>query len=483
MSRFGWILIVLVLVMGGVAAHAYYRLDYVAPVPQFASAEDHFLYGSIGNEDERGVPYWIWLVLPRIFPQYLPGPGGYASVGLFSRDGHEMPIGVSKVEVGVPRVGINCAFCHTATVRAKPTDTPLIYPGAPANGVGPQEYLRFLVASASDPRFSAGTILYEISRNVELSLPDRLLYRFSLIPETRRTLLALGAEAASSQAPDWGRGRSDQANRAKMSLLAQPVYATVGTADVMPLWHLKGREPHGYQWDRSSTSLRELVRLSALIEGAPARWMDTDTAMWDRADPGQPSSLRRIEEYLNDLAPPKYPFAVDAALAAAGAATYAATCAECHDANGARANTPIPLAEIGTDGSRLDAWTARSSERLNAYAEGKPWQFSRFRQPSAGYVAPPLDGVWVSAPYLHNGSIPTLSALLEAPPARPARFWRGYDVYDQQRVGFISDDAEAQRLGTAYDVTEPGNGNGGHVYGTALSAEQKRALLEYLKTR
>jgi mono/diheme cytochrome c family protein len=483
MSRIGWFLIVLVLLLGAAGTHAYYRLDRVAPPPRFESPADHFLYGSIGNEDTRGIPYWIWLVLPRIFPQYLPGPGGYASVGIFSRDGAEMPIGLSKVEIGVPRVGINCAFCHTATVRARPTDVPVVYPGAPANGVGPQEYLRFLVRAASDPSFSAGTILREISRNVNLPLPDRLLYRFVLIPETRRALLALGGEAASAQGPDWGRGRSDQPNRAKMSLLGQPVYTTVGAADMMPLWHLKSREAHGYQWDRSNTSLREIVRSSAAIEGAPAGWLDTDTAMWDRTDGTQRSSLRRIEEYLNDLAPPKYPFAVDAALAAVGAATYAATCAECHDANGARANTAIALAEIGTDRSRLEAWSARSSELFNAYGEGRDWQFSRFRPPSSGYVAPSLDGVWLNAPYLHNGSVPTLSALLDAPPDRPARFWRGYDVYDQQRVGFVSDDAEAQRVGTPFDASRPGNGNGGHAYGTTLSADQKRALLEYLKTR
>ena len=64
------------------------------------------------------MPYWIWLVLPRIFPEYLPRPGGYASLGMLARDGHEMPIGLSKVTVGFPRVGINCAMCHTASFRA-----------------------------------------------------------------------------------------------------------------------------------------------------------------------------------------------------------------------------------------------------------------------------------------------------------------------------------------------------------------------------
>ncbi len=483
MSRVGWILVVLVLLLGAVSLHGYYRLYRVAPAPQFESAEDHFLYGSVGTEEERGVPYWIWLVLPRIFPEYLPGPGGYASIGIIARDGHEMPIGLSKVEIGVPRVGVNCALCHTASVRATPTDVPMVYPGAPAHQTGAQEYTRFLAAAAADPRFTAGTLLDEIARNVRLSLPDRLLYRFVLIPDTRRALLRLADEDAATKRPDWGRGRTDLASRAKFTILRQPADATIGTADAMPLWHLTRREGHGYQWDWSNTSLLEVVRSAAVIEGASMRWMDTDTEMWDRRDATRPSSLRRVSEYLSDLTPPAYPFAVDSTLAAAGAATYAAACAQCHDANGARAESAIPIDEVGTDRSRLDAWTAESAAAFNAWGTGHDWKFSSFRLPPSGYVAPPLDGVWLNAPYLHNGSVPTLSDLLEPPANRPTRFWRGYDVYDQARVGFISDDPDARRVGTLLDVTQHGNGNGGHTYGTTLPADEKRALIEYLKTR
>ena len=94
----------------------------------------------------------------------------------------------------------------------------------------------------------------------------------------------------------------------------------------------------------------------------------------------------------------------------------------------------------------------------------------------------PLDGAWIRAPYLHNGSVPSLKDLLEVPTNRPARFWRGYDVYDPVNVGFLSDGPEARRTGTLHDTSQPGNTNVGHDYGTALPAESKRALLEYLKT-
>ncbi|HEX2311080.1 MAG TPA: hypothetical protein VHH91_10200, partial [Vicinamibacterales bacterium] len=86
------------------------------------------------------------------------------------------------------------------------------------------------------------------------------------------------------------------------------------------------------------------------------------------------------------------------------------------------------------------------------------------------------------APYLHNGSVPTLTDLLEPVERRPARFWRGYDVYDPVRVGFVTRGPGIERSATLHDVARPGNSNAGHVYGTALPADQKRALLEYLKT-
>ena len=66
-----------------------------------------------------------------------------------------------------------------------------------------------------------------------------------------------------------------------------------------------------------------------------------------------------------------------------------------------------------------------------------------------GYVSVLLDGVWLRAPYLHNGSVPTLADLLEPPDKRPKLFWRGYDVYDQEKIGFITMGPEAETPGLA----------------------------------
>jgi mono/diheme cytochrome c family protein len=465
-----------------IGAVAYVKFFRELPPPAFASDEEHFLFGSIGTEGEQGVPYWIWLVLPRIFPEYLPGPGGYASLGLLGKDGHEMPIGLSKVTIGYPRVGGNCALCHTGQFRRRPHDPPTIVAAAPSHQTGPQEYLRFLFASASDPRFTASTILGEIARNHRLSRLDRLLYRFVIIPRTRRALLRLADEGAwMTQRSDWGRGRTDAFNRVKFSLLGQPMDDTIGTADMTPVWNLKGSTGRAYHWDGLNTSLPEVVRSSALYAGATRRWVDRDVENWEKTEAGATSSLRRIHDYISGVQPPKYPFAIDAGLVTAGQSAFQNECASCHAVGAARTGTVVPATEVGTDRHRLETWTASAAEAYNAYGQGHAWKFSSFRT-TTGYVAVPLDGLWMRAPFLHNGSVPSLADLLEARERRPTTFWRGYDVYDATKVGFVSTGAEAERVGTRFDTTRPGNSNSGHPYGTALPPETKRALLEYLKT-
>jgi len=452
------------------------------PAPYFASDEEHFLYGSVGTEPDQGVPYWIWLVLPRIFPEYLPGPGGYASVGVVGRDGHEMPIGLSKVTVGFPRVGINCAMCHTASFRAAADDIPTIYPAAASHQTGEQEYLRFLIRSASDPRFEPTTILNEIAKNTRLSFMDRLLYRFAIIPGTRRALLQLQEQDKWMDGrPDWGRGRIDPFNPVKFGILRQPIDETIGNSDMMPLWNEARRNGTAYHWDGLSTDLREVVQSSALGDGASRRWVERDYANWNETDPRKISSLRRVFNYIGSLKAPKYPLPTDQALAATGAPIYKAQCAECHDQEGKRFGTVVPLEEIGTDRHRLDMWTASAATAYIAYGSDYSWRFSKF-QKTNGYTSVPLDGIWLTAPYLHNGSVPTLADLLQPVEERPKQFWRGLDLFDAVKVGFVSDSNEAKRMGTPLDVSKPGNSNAGHAYGTTLSADDKKALVEYMKT-
>jgi hypothetical protein len=473
-------MLVAIAILGGLMTYVtFFREE---PAPYFASDEDHFLFGSVGTEAQEGVPYWIWLVLPRVFPDLLPGPGGYASLGILAKQGHEMPVGLSKVTIGFPRVGINCAMCHTASLRTGPEELPTIVPAAPSHQTAPQAYLRFLMACASDPRFTADTILAEVARNYPLSALDRALYRFVLIPQTRRALLRMkDANSWMDSRPDWGRGRIDPFNPVKFRYLRQPIDDTIGNSDMVPLWNLAKHEGYAYHWDGLNTTLQEVVLSSAIGDGTTATWVDRDFAKWNSTDPKNLSSLRRIQNYISTLAPPKYPYAVDVALAARGQEIYATACAECHAFGGRRTGTVVPVVEVGTDRHRLDMWTTGSATTYNAYGNGHDWKFSHFRT-TEGYVSVPLDGLWLRAPYLHNGSVPSLSDLLRPVSERPTLFWRGYDVYDPVTVGFITEGREAERAGTVYDASKPGNSNAGHEYGTTLPADSKRALLEYMKT-
>ena len=102
-----------------------------------------------------------------------------------------------------------------------------------------------------------------------------------------------------------------------------------------------------------------------------------------------------------------------------------------------------------------------------------------------GYVNLPLDGLWLRAPYLHNGSVPTLSDLLQPPGRRPVNFLRGNNLLNYEQGGFAGSACSPDRLYQRYfcfDTRLRGNGNGGHTYGTALPAPDKRALLEHLRS-
>ncbi|MBS0362019.1 MAG: hypothetical protein JSR98_11605 [Proteobacteria bacterium] len=98
--------------------------------------------------------------------------------------------------------------------------------------------------------------------------------------------------------------------------------------------------------------------------------------------------------------------------------------------------------------------------------------------PLLAYKARPLNGIWATAPYLHNGSVPTLAALLN-PAKRPPVFWISGREYDPKDVGFVS----TPNVGWKFDTSLPGNSNAGHDYGTSkLSDADRAALVEYLKT-
>jgi hypothetical protein len=435
------------------------------------SIEDHFKYGSIGTEPTVGVPYWIWRVLPIVFEDKLPDrPGtGYERLG-FVDDGAAdgRPIGTSLRD---DRVGLNCATCHVGTLREEPGGPKRIVLGMPAHQMDLQAYARFLSACAADPRFNSSTLIAAIRTvNPSFGWWDRLTHRLFVIPLTRRGIDDLTRQNAWFDVrPPQGPGRVDTFNPYKRLLgLDIDADATVGTADLPSLWNQRVREGLWLHWDGNNDSVEERNKSAAIGAGATPRSLDL-------------ASLERVEDWILDLRPPGFPPArIRTDLVERGRQAYQVSCAGCHDLGTPRIGQVVEIDEIGTDPERLRSFTPELAGLMNTIGTGYPWQFSHFRKTN-GYANMPLDGVWLRGPFLHNGSVPTLRALL-FPDERPAVFYRGYDVYDWERVGFVSTGPEAESNGVKFDTSLRGNGNGGHVYGQDVPAADREAIIEYLKT-
>lgn len=473
------ILGVILLAAGGAIAWTVYDKLFRKDFPVFASDAEHFKYGSIGNDEETGLPYEIWRVLPLVFPDHLPGPGGYAALGLFWEQGRsqdDAPIGFSRARIGFERMSINCAFCHVTVVSAHENAPPANYPGGPSNLIDVQGYQRFLSDCATDPRFTPETLLPEIEKHASLSMLDRLLYRYFLIPATRKALLEQKAQLAwTYERPFWGAGRIDPFNPVKFGMLKLKDDGTIGNSDMQAVWALEAREairPNApLHWDGLNTSIHEVVVSSALGDGARAKSFD-----W--------ASIGRMEQFLRQLAPPPSPHQPDPALVRNGEVIFARECAECHGVSGKRTLTVIPLGEIGTDRHRSDMWTERARDAYTNYREGYDFGFKSF-QKVEGYVAEPLSGMWLTAPYLHNGSVPTMEDLLKPPGDRPKSFVRGITLLDAEKLGFAAPPCRpgtGLKSGYCFDTAATGNSPSGHDYGTKLPPADKKALVAYLST-
>ena len=436
-------------------------------------AEERFKYGSLGAEWDLGVPYPMFHVLPRVFADLMPGPGGYRAFGIPWEEGREMPVGFSKKTVGFARVTQTCAVCHAASYRVSADAKPVIVPTGPSHTTNVMAFLDFLEAAANDPRWSGDGMLPEIERHFDLGLDDKLIYRFAIIPIARKRILEQAADFAwmhANDRPPWGPGRDGPFNLTKFNLIGLEDDGTVDNADFPAIWNANLRENTSMNWAGETQDPLAVYVDSALGLGAPP---DQVVAL-----------MEETREYLRTKQPPPWPFPIDSALAEQGQTVWQSECADCHTPGGERFGVTVPIDEIGTDRERFDTWQQEHADATNARAE-EIGVIRKNMVKDVGYASQPLDGIWLRAPYLHNGSVPSLRALLSPPEARPDIFWRGCDILDPVDVGFRStkpdDDCPASRL-LRFDTSLRGEGNGGHLYGTALSEAGKAALIEYMKT-
>jgi hypothetical protein len=199
-----------------------------------------------------------------------------------------------------------------------------------------------------------------------------------------------------------------------------------------------------------------------------------------------------IFAWINSVSAPTYPFAIDRPLARRGMVVFIRDCAACHGTygpGGRYLERLVPVEEVGTDPVRARDFSTAFAEHLGAGWVGEYGKTPLYPG-TRSYVAQPLDGVWASAPYLHNGSVPTIWDLL-TPDERPAIWRRSDSGYDPKNLGVevtaykaLPADANTPESKRRYYQTSlRGLGNQGHRYpAQELSAADKLALIEYLKT-
>lgn len=199
------------------------------------------------------------------------------------------------------------------------------------------------------------------------------------------------------------------------------------------------------------------------------------------------SHFNDVLAYINSIQPPKYPKTIDQAMASEGKGIYTATCKKCHGTYGDDSQYPnllIPAAIIKTD-SML--YTANYSNPQFIEWFNKSW-FTTGDHPAKlvpyrGYIAPPLDGIWITAPYLHNGSVPDLETLLNSK-KRPKYWQRNFinPAYNYAIPGYGYEIKGDPGNSDVYNTTLKGYSNTGHYFGDKLSDKERRSLIEYLKT-
>jgi hypothetical protein len=246
-------------------------------------------------------------------------------------------------------------------------------------------------------------------------------------------------------------------------------------SDVPPWWLLKKKNAMFYNGFGRGDFGRFLMASNLLTVNDTAESHEVDTHMPD------------LLAYIYSLQPPKYPKEINTELAKQGETVFIKSCSKCHGTYGDNEKYPnllIPEAVIQTD-SLLYKNNYSSPQFVNWFNQS--WfttgDHPARLEPFKGYIAPPLDGVWVTAPYLHNGSVPTLDALLNTD-LRPKYWSRDFDnpEYDYEKLGWKFTKEEKPGGKFIYNSDLPGYGNYGHTYGNKLTDKERKAVIEYLKT-
>src|SRR5262245_52556688 len=310
----------------------------------------------------------------------------------------------------------------------------------------------------------------------------------------------------------WGPGRVDAFGSAR-AFLFEKGYPPVAPVSYPFIWNFERISWLHYDGNTTSVMVRNMGQ--ALGVGAVAD-ADPGNASATLHSSLRPVNLDRLERLAAKITPPRWPVElfdkVDAEKANRGEKLFQEHCAKCHVPFDTKNNADaldllFDVKTVGTDPVRADTFAQRlpkdgpfkgvfffeairdtmakirdksyedneiTPEQQKAFDKGRPNDW----RGTDKYAARPIVAIWATAPYLHNGSVPTLDDLLKPAKDRPRTFYIGSREYDPEKLGYVT---HAAGKDDNFDTTKPGNGNQGHEYGTALADAQRRDLLEYLK--
>ncbi|WP_020679522.1 di-heme-cytochrome C peroxidase [Marinobacterium rhizophilum] len=496
-----------------------------------AAAREEVHHLSFGS---RIVPYAWLLHLERSDSTELLrsdanlGGLGFIPTGASAANPDALPIGFSRTtdSDGEPWAGLTCAACHTGALSHQGQEV-LIEGGAALIDFSAMELaLTDAITATLGDAQKFSSFAARVQPSDEAALRAQLEQRLAYLQERQRM---------NSSATPYGHGRLDAFgqifNTVAVELLGVPDNARPANAPVsFPfLWgapHLDLVQWNGSAPNQAPGPLVQNVTTALAVYGTANLKDHSGTAGYSSSV--ELLNLGTLQDHFYHLQSPRWPDAVfgplDETLRLSGETLYRDNCLQCHafsdrtQADRELRATLVPLADIGTDATMarnfIDAtaatgvlegrhqmvlagtsFGARASTvdlvvhaaigatlrhpldavRASIESYHKVYSAQVSSNPEF-YKARPLSGVWATAPYLHNGSVPNLHALLLPAEQRPASFGLGSRVFDPVKVGYV-DDAGGDRFDTALAA----NGNGGHLYGTRLSEDERMALIEYLK--
>lgn len=421
-----------------------------------------------------------------------------------------LPIGFSTTPSKVllskrPMTGMNCSICHVAELRYK--DKYVRVDGAPSQFNTTRFVAEFgeSLEALKDPKTLLDFLrrLHAIRTKTDVDAAPKNLK--SLEGLHKQVVTALGQMKSRLDyfaqlkrlkgqvgGTPAGPGRADTWVTGRNSIFPEHAISWTSPSSYPHLW--------GYD-DSIWLTWNGTTQSGADRDVATALGMMTFFNMQTYESSLLPQALFHVDRLISNLKSPKWPAEVfgriDQNKFDRGKVLFKTHCAECHENR-----TLVTVEKVGTDrqhelnyhkpvGDELfhEAFPkAMRKFKEKAYLDNNVPQeeigkFERERpnvwRASDSYASRRLNGIWATAPYLHNGSVPTLYDLLLPAAERPQTFTLGSRDYDPKNIGFESDPNNDKLF--KYDITLTGNSNKGHEYGVDLKKSERYDLLEYLK--